>query len=85
MTHDELAAQLSELLARTTEGRICVQQEDYGANLRDLGLDSLGLLNLLVAIEDSFGHEWDPDTPPHVLASLQSIAAFMHGDETGAA
>jgi acyl carrier protein len=45
--------------------------------LRDLELDSMSWLSFLVAIEESFGIEWDEGLPEDVLASLDSIAAHL--------
>lgn len=51
--------------------------------LDQLGLDSVALLSLLVAIEDEFGIEWSEDLPVATLRSLPSIAEFI-GNELSA-
>lgn len=50
-------------------------------SLDHLGMDSLGMLNFMVAIEDELGIEWDEDrTNSETLKSLESIAAYIEGE-----
>lgn len=49
-----------------------------GESLNSFGLDSIGLLNFMVAIEDEIGIEWDEDrTTSETLKSLASIAEHI--------
>ncbi|MFF1781852.1 phosphopantetheine-binding protein [Streptomyces virginiae] len=43
-------------------------------SLREAGVSSTALVNLLVAMEDAFGFEWDDDVRPEVLRSIGSLA-----------
>lgn len=44
------------------------------ASLRQAGVSSNALVSLLVAMEDTFGFEWDDDVRPEVLRSVDSLA-----------
>jgi acyl carrier protein len=78
MGMDDLVFRLAEALARVTEGRVAVVLPDQGgSSLRDLGLDSLGLLNFLVEIEDTLAMQWDPETPAGTFRSLETIATYV--------
>lgn len=78
MPDRSLLITLAGLLELVTEGRIDISAHTDGeADLREFGVDSLSLLNLLVAIEDELGFEWDPETPASTFRSLASIADFL--------
>lgn len=52
--------ELAELIAEVTDGGVRVEEAQAGAvTLRDVGLDSLGLLRLVDAIELRYGVEID--------------------------
>lgn len=73
-----LIDRLLALVTNTSNGRIVADREDLGADsIRNLGLDSLGMLTFLVAIEDEFGIEWDDRAPKEVLASFESMADYI--------
>lgn len=75
---DDVLGRLLDVLQRSTEGRVVVPLEGADRQGFDtLGLDSVGMLNFLVAVEDEFGIEWEDDLPPEVLSSVGSIAAFI--------
>jgi acyl carrier protein len=79
----ELVVRLMELLEQTSEGRIVVPRDCAGPDsVRNLGVDSLGLLNYLIAIEDEFGIEWQDDLPKGTLDSFEAIAGYV-GKELG--
>lgn len=46
-------------------------------SLRQAGVSSNALVSLLVAMEDSFGFEWDDDVQPQVLRSIDSLAQHV--------
>jgi acyl carrier protein len=46
-------------------------------SIRNLGLNSLRMLNFLVTIEDMFGIEWEDDLPEEVLGSFELMAGYI--------
>ncbi len=73
-----LISRLRTLVTNTSNGRIVADREDPGADsIRNLGLDSLGMLTFLVAVEDEFGIEWDDEVPKEVLASFARMADYI--------
>jgi acyl carrier protein len=75
---DELIGRLIGLVETSTSGRTVVSRDDLGPeSLRRLGLDSLGTLTFLVAVEDEFGIEWPDDLPKDILASFEAMAAYI--------
>lgn len=46
-------------------------------SLREAGVPSTALVSLLVAMEDTFGFEWDDDVEPEVLRSIDSLAGHV--------
>ena len=48
-------------------------------SLRLAGVSSTGLVNLLVAMEDEFGFEWDDEVAPEALRSIDSLSAHVAG------
>ena len=72
---NEIIDRLVALLARATDGRIVAPRGDVGPDsIRRTGIDSLGMLNFLVAIEDEFGIEWGDDAPEGILNSFEAMA-----------
>jgi acyl carrier protein len=79
----ELIRRLRALVEKTSNGLVVAgPQPEEPDSIRRLGLDSLGMLNFLVAVEDEFGIEWGDDVPKEVLASFGSMAAYV-ADELG--
>jgi acyl carrier protein len=75
---DDLIARLFALVERSTNGRVVPSRDHLGPDsIRRLGLDSLGMLTFLVAVEDEFGIAWDDDVPADVTASFESMAAHV--------
>ena len=73
---DVLLSRLVGVLERSSEGRVVLPEHGSGwPSLDALGLDSVGMLNFLVAVEDEFGIEWQDDVPPEVLSSLPAMAS----------
>lgn len=69
---------LMELLEQTSKGRILVPRGEAGPDsIRRTGIDSVGLLAFLVAVEDEFGIEWSDDVPPTTLSSFAAMAAYI--------
>ena len=49
--------------------------------LNNFGLDSIGLLNFMVAIEDELGIEWDEEkTNTETLKSLTNMALYIENE-----
>ncbi len=46
-------------------------------SLREAGVSSTGLVSLLVAMEETFGFEWEDDVEPEVLRSIDSLAGHV--------
>ncbi|MCL6296863.1 phosphopantetheine-binding protein [Streptomyces kronopolitis] len=46
-------------------------------SLREAGVSSTALVSLLVAMEDTFGFEWDDEVRPEVLRSIDSLAGYV--------
>lgn len=53
-----------------------------GGSLSDVGLDSIGFMNLLESLERSFGVIIDPEEDPRHLSSVDTIVAFL-ADQLG--
>jgi acyl carrier protein len=69
---------LMRIVEEVTEGEIKPPREQAGeGSIRALGLNSVTMLNLLVAVEDEFGIEWDDDLEEGVLDSFDAMAAHL--------
>lgn len=73
----ELCFKLGEILSEATQGKVSPTQDQWDLGFKDLGMDSVGFLSYLVAIEDELGMEWSPDTPREVLKSIRSISDYL--------
>lgn len=52
--------------------------DDIGPDsITRLNLDSLALIGYLVAVEEEFGVEWDPDVEIDVLRSFEAMARYV--------
>jgi acyl carrier protein len=79
----DLVCRLIALLEQTTDGRIVVPPDCTGPDsIRNAVIDSLDLLNFLVAVEDEFGIEWHDDVPKETIHSFQAMADHI-GKELG--
>ena len=70
-------SELSAILEELSEGRVKIDASGYGVELNLLGVDSVMLLSLLVAIEDHMSYEWSEDVDDAVFTSLNSISEFL--------
>jgi acyl carrier protein len=75
---NEIIADLMRVVTDITEGEVRPDPQDTGADsIRNLGLNSLRMLNFLVTVEDMFGIEWEDDLPDEVLGSFARMAAYI--------
>lgn len=68
MNHQEVVAQLFEILTPLAEGRVAVIGEDTELT-GDLALDSLKVMDLVLAVEDQF----DISIPINALADVRTV------------
>lgn len=71
MNHQDVVAKLIELVAPFAEGRAVVIDETTGIT-SELGLDSLKVMDLVVAVEDEF----DISVPINALAEVRTVGDF---------
>ncbi|HVI56221.1 MAG TPA: acyl carrier protein [Luteibacter sp.] len=71
MNHHDVVAQLVELVTPIAEGRVAVIDESTGLT-SELGLDSLRVMDLVVAVEDRF----DISVPINALAEVRTMGDF---------
>ncbi|WP_063570620.1 MULTISPECIES: acyl carrier protein [Luteibacter] len=71
MNHQDVVAQLIELVTPIAEGRVAVITENTGIT-SELGLDSLRVMDLVVAVEDQF----DISVPINALAEVRTVGDF---------
>ena len=78
MTKTDVTKRLVQAINELTEGRVPLDIDTDGADsIRRLGLDSLAMVELLVAVEDVFGIEWDVDAPADAVASFDKMSAYI--------
>ena len=69
---------LMELLEKTSNGQLIVPRGETGPDsIRRTGIDSVGLLVFLIAVEDEYGIEWNDDVPATTLHSFAAMAAYI--------
>lgn len=75
---DALRAEI-EALVETATGRVVTVDDLRSADgVLDLaGVNSIGYINLLEALEQRFGLVVDPEADPHYLRSVDSIVRFV--------
>jgi acyl carrier protein len=74
-----------QTIARLVKAISGVIQRDLAAEGRsvseldfdELGLDSIAVLSVLVAVEDEFNIEFGDDTPPEALRSIGRLADYL--------
>ncbi len=72
MTHQDVAAQLIDILIPLAEGRVAVIDEDTELT-GQLALDSLKVMDLMLAVEDRF----DISVPINALAELRTVGDLV--------
>ncbi|MFE0592186.1 acyl carrier protein [Micromonospora echinospora] len=73
----ELRQRVAELVSAATGGEVSVVDLMAGGSMVALGLDSLGLLRLVDAIELEYGVEVDLQAPGRGLDTLDDLAALV--------
>ena len=71
MNHHDVVAQLIELVTPIAEGRVALIDENTGLT-SELALDSLKVMDLVVAVEDKF----DISVPINALAEIRTVGEF---------
>lgn len=74
----EIIDELQQLVVEVSAGEVVPNPADTGPDsIRRLGLNSVTTLSFMVAVEDSFGIEWDDDVSSEVLAGFAAMAAYV--------
>lgn len=74
--NDNVLEEISKQLLEATDGAVSITDENV--TFSDLGVTSVNILSLLVALENAFGIEWSVDTPPEVFKSPASLSSYIH-------
>ena len=74
----DLESRLAELIHTASDGELSTVDILGGGSLTALGLDSLGLLRLVDAVETEFGVSLDPGDPA-VSDTVEKLAAHLDG------
>jgi acyl carrier protein len=74
---DRMIERLVLIMEREVENLRVPRAERGADSISRLALDSVALLGFLVAVEDEFDFEWDPDVDPGVVQSLDAMAAYV--------
>ena len=76
-TTEKLRQRVAELISNATGGEVAVSAVLAGDSLVALGVDSLGLLRLVDAIELEYGVEVEFQAPGRRLDTLDEIVAVV--------
>jgi acyl carrier protein len=72
-----MAGRLMDIIEREIDG-VKTSADDSGPDsITRLQLDSLALIGFLVAVEEEFEIEWDPDLDIEVLRSFDAMARYV--------
>jgi len=77
----EVLAEISTQVSEISDGDIRI--EDTSKTFSDMGVSSVNLLSLLVALENTFGIEWSVDTPTEVFSSPESLGRYVEAQLGG--
>jgi acyl carrier protein len=73
MTPEEIRAKLATIVAQRSMKKIPAEQVDWNTRLReDLEIDSLGAVELMYEIEETFGTTLD-ETDPRTLGTVREL------------
>jgi len=74
---EAMVGRLMDLMEREIDDATPLR-DDFGPDsIARLDLDSLALIGYLVAVEDEFGIEWDPDVDVGVMRSFEAMAQYL--------
>lgn len=79
----ELRQRVAELISEATGGGVSVSDALAGGSMIASGVDSLGLLRLVDAIELEYGVEVEFHGPGRRLDSLDDLVAVLAGARSG--
>jgi acyl carrier protein len=78
-----MVRRLMEVMEREIDGT-SPSRGDFGTDsIARLNLDSLALVGFLVAVEDEFQVEWDPNVDIDVLRSFDAMASYVLAQGSG--
>jgi acyl carrier protein len=72
-----MAQRLMGIMEREIDGASPARDDFGSGSITRLELDSLGLIGFLVAVEDEFAIEWDPDVDVEVMRSFDAMAGYV--------
>jgi acyl carrier protein len=73
----DLRSRLAELIRVASDGELATVDVLGGGSLPALGLNSLGLLRLVDAVEGEFGVALEPGVGPAVFDTVETLAAHL--------
>lgn len=74
---DAMSQLLMDIMEREIEGATPSREDAGPDSITRLELDSLALIGFLVAVEDEFKIEWDPDVEVGVMRSFDGMARYL--------
>ncbi|MEV5767516.1 acyl carrier protein [Micromonospora sp. NPDC052213] len=77
MSGTDLRERIAELVSEATTGEVAAADVLAGGSMVALGVDSLGLLRLVDAIELEYGVEVDLNGPGRTLDTLDDLVALV--------
>lgn len=78
MNRTDIMETLEGLVIKESGGQLEKSDIQVGPDsLRRLGLNSLAILRILVAVEDEFGIEWSDDVDERVTSDLQAMCEHI--------
>jgi acyl carrier protein len=82
MSREDLITEVGALVLRVIPD-IPLTRITAETALTDLGVASLKLINVLVAIQAQYGFEWSDDVDPEVFATVGSLASHVAAETAG--
>lgn len=85
MEGTDLRERIAELVSEATAGEVAADAVLAGGSMVALGVDSLGLLRLVDAIESEYGVEIELNSAGRSLDTLDDLVAVVHAAGVGQA
>jgi len=73
---DNVLNKLREVVLQITPSAVLVSEADYDRSLKEIGIDSLDAMSILLEVQEKLGIEV-PDEVVDTLPSLRSIARYV--------